>query len=116
MVASAIRGKRGQGLLTGLLSALDSIQEKALVVGELEEDGDVCALGALGVARGLDISKIDPEDPGQVAAAFDIAPCLAQEIVYLNDECGDRNETPEQRWKRMREWVAAKLRAGQELR
>lgn len=71
-------------------------------------DGDVCALGALGRVRGLDMSGLDPGDPEGVAAAFDIASPLAREIVYMNDE-GCYRETPEQRWQRMRTWVAAQI-------
>ena len=110
-VASATRGRRGQKLLRDLLIALDAMPEKALVVSELEtEEGDVCTLGALGRARGLDMKEIDPEDPPQVAAAFDIAECLAQEIVYKNDEDGYYGETPEQRWIRMRAWVVKQIK------
>jgi len=71
-------------------------------------DGDVCALGALGRVRGLDMTDLDPEEPEGVAAAFDIASPLAREIVYINDECCG-NETPEQRWTRMRKWVEAQI-------
>lgn len=121
-VASATRGKRGQRLLRDLLSALDAMPEKSLVASELEtRDGDVCTLGALGKVRGIDMSKIDPEEPEQVAAAFDIAEPLAREIVYMNDEYyhGIWNEstkrydaiTPEQRWTKMRAWVAAQITA-----
>jgi len=111
-VASAIRGKRGQKLLKDLLAALDAMPEKELIAEELEaEDGAVCALGCLGKARGLNMSNLDPEDPDQVAVAFDIAPQLAQEIVYENDE-GRYGETPQQRWTRMRAWVASRVDAG----
>lgn len=120
MVASSIRGKRGQRLLTDLLAALDAMPVKALIAHELEtKDGEVCALGALGKARGIDMEKLDPEEPESVAAAFDIATPLAQEIVYMNDDHLDSrwNEatkryediTPEERWKSMRAWVAAKI-------
>jgi hypothetical protein len=104
-VASAIKGKRGQKLLTDLLVALDAMPDKSLIVGELEQDGEVCALGALGKARGIDMNTLDPEEPEAVAAVFDIAPQLAQEIAYMNDEWGDH--TPEARWERMRKWVAS---------
>lgn len=118
MVASAIRGKRGQKLLSDLLAALDAMPAKALIAHELEtKDGDVCALGALGKARGIDMSKMDPED---VAAAFDVATPLAQEIVYMNDEYNDSkwdeatkrsvDISPEERWIRMRAWVASQLK------
>ncbi len=109
MVASAIRGKRGQQFLRDLVGALDAMPVKELITGELEQEGQVCAIGALGIARGIDMSKIDPEDPPQVAGAFNIAECLAQEVVFENDEqCS--HETPEQRWKSMRGWVASKIK------
>lgn len=73
------------------------------------KEGDVCALGALGRVRGLDLSALDPEQPEGVAAAFDIAEPLAREIVYMNDEAVWK-ETPEQRWARMREWIAAQIK------
>ena len=117
-VASATRGKRGQKLLADLLAALDAMPEKALVIGELQtQEGDVCALGALGRVRGINLSAIDPEEPEQVAAVFDIAEPLAREIVYVNDEyfdfkyIGDQRVdiTPEERWEGMRAWVAARI-------
>lgn len=111
-VASAIRGKRGQTLLRDLLAALDAMPEKRLIAGELEAEGEVCALGAVGKARGLDMSEIDPYEPEDVAVAFNIAQQLASEIVFENDENGPwSGETPEQRWKRMRDWVASQIRS-----
>ena len=121
MVASAIRGKRGQKLLSDLLLALDAMPEKALIAHELEtKDSDVCALGALGKARGIDMSKMDPEEPDSVAAEFGVATPLVQEIVYMNDEQNDYNWddeakryvdiSPEDRWIRMRAWVASKVK------
>lgn len=120
-VASATRGKRGQKILTDLLAALDEMPDKALAIGELQtEGGDVCALGALGRARGIDMAAIDPDELDQVALAFDIAEQLAREIVYMNDEYYDRwwdqtnrrmvNLTPGERWTKMREWVAKQIR------
>lgn len=108
-VASATRGRRGQRLLTDLLAALDAMPDKKLVTDELEaEDGAVCALGALGKARGIDMANIDPHDSETVSATFDIADCLAREIVYINDEHWTP-ETPEQRWQRVRKWVASQI-------
>lgn len=121
IVASAIRGRRGQAMLRDLLAALDAMPEKALIVHGLEtEDGDVCALGALAKARGIDISKLDPDEPQGIAAIFDIATPLAQEIVYLNDEYFYRrwdesaknmvDVTPEARWAGMRAWCASQIK------
>ncbi len=110
-VASAIRGKRGQALLRDMIEALDALPEKCLITHDLEnEQGDVCALGAVGRKRALKMADVDPEEPEQVAALFDIAPQLAQEIVYENDEVY-YGETPEHRWQRMRKWAAAHLSA-----
>ena len=87
MVASAMRGKRGQALLRDLLAALDAMPHKALISGDLEtKDGDVCALGALGKVRGIDMSELDPEDPDRIANEFGVAACLVQEIEFMNDE------------------------------
>lgn len=72
-------------------------------------NGDVCALGALGRVRGLDMIGLNPDEPEGVAAAFDIASPLAREIVYMNDECINYSETPERRWQRMREWIASQI-------
>ena len=105
-VASAIRGRRGQRLLRDLLAALDAMPEKRLIAHELEQDGEVCALGACARLRGIDVSDIDPEDSGRVAAVFDIAEPLAREIVWENDEDWT-DKTPEARWARMRKWVAS---------
>jgi hypothetical protein len=111
-VASAIRGARGQACLREMLAALDAMPTKELIKGDLALDGQVCALGALGNARGVDMSNLDPEEPEEVAAAFNIAPQLAQEIVYVNDEGGFNVETNDHRWKRVRHWVFGQLMKG----
>ena len=104
MVASACRGRRGQRFFADLIAALDAMPEKALIVNDLvTDDGAVCALGALGIARKLDMSSVDSSEPEVVAALFNIAECLAQETVYMNDEYFDR-ESPEERWAKMRAW------------
>lgn len=126
MVASATRGKRGQQFFKDLLAALDAMPEKRLIADQLEDGpaGEVCAIGALGKAKGVDMREMDPEDAGPVAAVFNIAECLAQEVVYMNDEYRRHyydpyvpgkpqvrhEESPEQRWIRMREWVAEQIR------
>lgn len=148
-VASSIRGKRGQAFLKELLAALDAMSDKRLIREHLQIDGwqpkwddcqqlivgadelvaqdgtvsamgDVCALGALGRVRGLDMDDLDPEDIEYVANAFGIPRALACEIVYMNDEMLDREwvhekreyraVTPEERWHRMRTWVANLIR------
>ncbi len=115
-VASAIRGKRGQRLLRDLLAALDAMPEKRLIAHELQdESGEVCALGACGRARGMDLTKIDPTEPCDVADAFDIADQLAREIAHVNDDDKTyvdgkfRDITPEERFVRVRKWVEGHL-------
>lgn len=140
-VESAIRGKRGQQLLREIAAALDAMPEKELAAESLvTADGEVCALGAVGRVRGIDLAALDPEDPYQVAEAFGVAPALVKEIVYLNDEgvddfdwvdvevCGPmRPNWPDwgshrrsvrvakpwvanSRWHHMRAWVAQNLK------
>jgi len=109
-VAASIRGKRGQALLKELVAALDTMPERRLIAHELISDGEVCALGAVARARGQDVSWVDPEAYEVVAAQFNIAEPLAREIEYENDEgCYLNDETPEQRWTRMRAWAVANI-------
>ncbi len=108
-VASAIRGKRGQAFLREMFAALDGLPDKRLIEGELlEVSGEVCALGAVGVKRGVDMAEIDPYDRKTVAGTFAIPQALAAEIMDINDS-GWRF-TPEQRWARVREWTASQLK------
>jgi hypothetical protein len=71
--------------------------------------GDVCALGSLGVKRGLDMSKFNQDDPEFIADALGVAHQLAREVIWVNDEdgCG---ETPEQRFVRVRAWVLNQIK------
>lgn len=110
-VKSALRGKRGQAFLRDMIAALDALPEKRLTCSELETpDGEVCALGAVGLMRGMDMSDIDPVDAATVAHRFGIAECMAREIVYENDEMilGAGN-VPERRFKWMRDWAQSNL-------
>lgn len=109
-VTSAIKGQRGQSFLIELRESLDAMPTKRLVSGVLTADGEFCAIGALGAKRGLDMSSLDPDDREEVAQAFGIAPALAAEIVFMNDEGSWQRETPEQRWTRMRTWVDSQIK------
>lgn len=109
-VRSAICGKRGQQLLRDLLAALDAMPVKRLIAHELEQEGEVCALGALGRVRHLDLNMLDPDDAEGVANTFNIAPALAREIVFANDERAWGKETPEERWARVRKWVVQQIK------
>jgi len=107
-VKSAIRGKRGQAFLQEMIDALDAMPEKSLTESALEKDGEVCAMGAVGLKRGIDMQQVDEEDREQVGETFGISAALAAEIAYENDE-GSWRETPAERWTRMRAWAASNL-------
>lgn len=104
-VASAFRGRRGQAFLKEMLVAIDALPEKKLIANDLEaNEGAVCAIGAVGKARGVDMQDVDPEDGKRVAALFSIPHAMACEIVFMNDERFWR-QTPEERFVAMREWI-----------
>ena len=107
-VKSAIRGKRGQALLQELVAGLDSMPVKELIDGALETDGQYCALGVVGRNRGLEMGGVDPENRKEVSSLFKIAPALAAEIAFENDDDW-REETPAARWGRMRHWAISKI-------
>ena len=111
-VASAIRGKRGQAFLRELVEALDAMPEKRLIAHELRKGDEVCALGAVGAKRGVELEKLDPEDYDTIAGVFGVAHQLIQEIEWMNDEVAAYGDTPESRWIRVRNWAAEKLTAG----
>lgn len=108
-IASATRGKRGQAFFRALVDALDAMPEKKLIAGDLETpSGEVCALGCLGKARGVDLKGVPTEDWDKLGELFNIAPQLAQEVMYMNDEGGFRG-FPEERWKTVRDWAARQI-------
>jgi hypothetical protein len=138
-VASATRGKRGQALLRELLTALDAMPDKRLVAGDLEADGQYCALGLVGQARGMDLAAIDTYDIESLGSTFNIAEQLAREIMWVNDDhvcetrwaeyeiCGPvrmifpdygkhlqsisvpNEHAGAERWRAVREWAAGKI-------
>lgn len=119
-VASAIRGKRGQAFLRDLIAALDAMPQRLLIRNDLYRGQYVCAIGAVGMARKVPMGGVDPHDTHRVANLFDIADPMVCEIVHENDDNGwnwqeSRQETPHERWKRMREWAAARLAREQAL-
>ena len=108
-VNSAIKGKRGQAFFKALLQALDAMKEKMLIAKELESDGQFCALGVIGNARKIDMSRIGIADFNKISNELDIAEALAMEVAFMNDEGGYAAEKPEYRWLRMRWWAGAQI-------
>jgi hypothetical protein len=121
-----IRGKRGQAFLREMAVALDAMPVKELISGEVVRDEQrVCAIGAVAVARKIDVSVLDIYDGEDVGNAMGIARALACEIAYENDECGRRQEiegpsrhawgpetrpeSPAERWTRMRRWIESQI-------
>lgn len=110
-VASATRGERGQRLLGDILDALESMPEKRLHAGVFDDGKDcVCALGAVARLRGIDVTKIDPDDfCGElIAPLLDIAYPLAAEVMFINDEVASL--TPETRWADVYSWALKHFR------
>jgi len=111
-IERASRGKRGQKFFRELVAALDALPEKRLIVGALEEqEGAVCALGALRKAKGIPLEPLRESDWDALGDAFDVAPMLTQEVMFENDDDFGYHDdtTPEQRWKRMRAWAVAQI-------
>ena len=111
-VAAGIRGKRGQAFLRELAAVLDAMPEKRLIAQELATaDGQVCALGSVAVARGLDVSKIDVTDYYQVSRELNIPRSLAQEIIFFNDDDWRQYDidSDEKRWQVIRNWINENL-------
>jgi hypothetical protein len=118
-VASTIRGKRGQAFLRELVDALDAMPDKRLIANDLQRFGytpvgvvseGVCAIGSVGLRRGVDMTALDPENPKGIAAAFGIPHQLVREIEWLNDDGAMLDDTPEKRFHRVREWARSKIK------
>ncbi|VII92403.1 MULTISPECIES: hypothetical protein [unclassified Pseudomonas] len=108
-MSSALKGKRDQAFLIEPHDAMDAMPNKRLVADTLEADGQFCTLGVLSAKRSIEMSVIDAHCRETVSGAFRIAPAMAAEVVFENDECG-WNETPEQRWQRMRKWIGSHIK------
>ena len=110
-VASSIKGARGQKMLRELLEALDNMKDKRLIKDDLiTEHGDCCAIGALLLEKEVPDARKYHEHNEALADELDVAEPLVAEIEFMNDEAGLRVETPEERWTRMRAWVAKQIK------
>lgn len=109
-VERAITGRRGQAFLREMAAALDAMPVKELITEAVVKDSEhVCAIGAVALARKIDISGLDIDDGDAVGRVFGIARALACEIAFENDEQWAPHETPASRWLRMRQWVREHL-------
>lgn len=128
-VASSIKSKRGQAFLKELASAMDAMPEKVLIKNNLVDDsGNCCTIGVICKKRNIDTKEVDCSDPESVGGIVGISKQMAAEIEYWNDEVGEDlvntgtesnpswkwvDETPQERWKRMREWVEKHIKKDQ---
>jgi hypothetical protein len=97
-VRRCLAGKRGQAFLWELYQALEALPRRELITGVLQNSvGGVCALGAVAVARGVEIPTqfgvdADEDDDYEFQDALGpllgIKDMLAREVMYENDECG----------------------------
>lgn len=109
-VKSAIRGRKGQAFLKEMLAALEALPDAHLIIDEMEDIyGSVCALGAVGQVRKIDLSRIDPYDYSSVAGAFGIPESLAREIMHLNDDYNYQS-SPRERWYEMKVWLERQIK------
>ncbi len=117
-VARALRGKRGQTALVDLINALDRLPTKELIGGSFSRDGCACPLAVLAAARGVYVGDLetrheeDPVERDVVGGRLNIAPAMAAEVMYMNDEATPHNETRPERWVRMRAWAMCELLVG----
>ena len=137
-VKRCIAGRHGQGFLWELYQALEALPERRLITGALEAHGAYCSLGAVAWARGLPIpetlrGEVDEDLEYELAEMYEgmghmlgIKDMLAREIMWVNDEDDrlhyvegppqhrysepTREETPEERWHRVRRWVVTRLK------
>lgn len=89
-VKRSLEGKRGQAMLCVLVAALDAMEDKRLYPGSFKTpEGEFCALGVLGAKRGIKVDDLGDDydcEPDRVGQRFGIAPAMAAEIMYMNDE------------------------------
>lgn len=109
-VKQALRGKRGQQFLHELITALEAMPVRELIAGELEDNGRVCALGAVGKQRGLNMVEVDAYDHEAIASMFNISHALACEVMFENDERHFEHRSSSQRWEYMYQWAKENLR------
>lgn len=121
-VASAIRGKKGQAFIKELLEALEAMPEKRLIEGEwIDAQGEVCAVGCVLKARGIEINAdTDVDDYEYIARKLGINEKIVQEIEHENDnvrvfyvgphvghQCDALthwDKSPETRWQIIHQW------------
>ena len=105
------QGARGQRALREIEAALIDLPAKRLIHGTLIDDnGDVCAIGAYGRHKRIDLAPYDPEDSVHVGILGGMPRLVAWQVVEMNDV--GRTVTPEERYDRVLAWVRTQLKDG----
>ncbi len=99
-VTSSIRGKRGQRFLREMADALDEMEEKRLIRGDLIKEGECCALRSVAKRRGR--SDLVNETNDLLAVEFGVTEQLVREVEFVND---DFFGSEEDRWREVRSWL-----------
>jgi len=135
-VLNTLRGRRGQAVLWELKEALLSLPQPRLITGAVVREGEVCALGALAAHRltkgpistkgylgratvrtlkeledELGSSLEDELGTVEFGQAMGLVRALAWAISYENDEGTWKEETPEERYRRVLAWVEEQIAA-----
>lgn len=145
-VERSLKGKRGQVALRKLEAALEALPRGAdgrgrllngsllKPVPQLDNEYEVCALGALCLAEGMDPWKLfvtwekrdarsehwwqsdnddrdyDADELMKLGPDLGMSETMAWAIIEQNDESFGYGYTPEERWERVLEWVRSRLR------
>lgn len=115
----SLAGKKGQAALADLEAALLAMPDKRLIEGGLACNGDVCAVGALILARRVKGGELaedviedlenECDDTDVVAEESGIPTLVAWKLVEVNDITYDENYSEAERYEKVLAWVRSKL-------
>lgn len=136
--ARSLGGRKGQAALRELEAALVALPTKRLIANALVHEGDVCAIGALALKRG--VLSLGEEDEGEemvdVGESLGMPRLVAWKVVEANDIDNETysvrapgpnqyqwpeytpgyrlsvHTTPEERYVNVLKWVRANLSGG----
>jgi len=117
----SLKGRKGQSALRDIEQALLALPEKKLIADALQDDdGQVCAIGALAKHKGVSMPpplEIDSEFEDykvidqmvELGRSLGVPKLVAIAVIHENDN--DWNvPTPEARYRRVLTWVQRQLR------
>jgi hypothetical protein len=107
----SLQGKEGQAELLVLHESLLALPEKRLIYGSLvNEDGEVCGIGAYARHKGLSLDEFDPEYDTYDVGVYAGMPKLVAWTVVCKNDYDYFHLTPEQRYASMLRWVEGQLK------